>query len=570
MITPPEGNFMLRHIGLSVIALTLASPALAQSIPTMVETPGGRQLVVDGKPYLFMGGELHNSSASSPEYMKPVWNKLAAMNVRSVIGTASWSEIEPREGKFDFTSVDAQIAEARARKMRIALIWFGAFKNAASTYAPGWVRADDKRFPRAMVQGKGKVAFSYAGAMPKPVLSVFGPELVEADRRAFVALMRHLAEVDRDHTVIMIQIENETGLLRDSRDRSAVAQAAWNRPVAPALTAYLAREKAHLRPELAALWKRQGEPRSGTWSQVFGTDWQADEIFMAWGFSSYIEALAKAGKAIHKLPVYANAWLGPQPGQTEAGQYPSGGPVGRVIDVWHAGAPSLDMLSPDVYVPDVKDAFANYHRSDNPLFVPEAQFRTGSLFWALGQHRAIGFSVFGVEDGRVDGQYAQALSLLNPMHSVITAAQAQNRIGGVLLDEGQASTRLDLGGYSVVARDSRALFSSMFLDAGLNPPPPPPPMPSETEGGGIPTPGDSRSFALVIAEGQDTFLVAGKGVTFDFEQAGATIEFDHVEEGTFDADGRWVAGRAINGDERLAVLPHDRIGVTRIRLLHRR
>ncbi|WP_313441054.1 DUF5597 domain-containing protein [Novosphingobium sp.] len=561
---------MLRQTATSALALFLVSPALAEPAPAIVETPGGKQLVVDGKPYLFMGGELHNSSASSPEYMKPVWDKLAAMNVGSVIGTASWSEVEPREGQFAFSAVDAQIEEARARKMRIALIWFGAFKNAASTYAPDWVRADDRRFPRAVTQGKGKAAFSYAGAMPKPVLSVFSPELLAADRRAYEALMRHLAEVDHDHTVIMVQIENETGLLRDSRDRSAIAQSAWNKPVPSALLRHLAREKEHLRPELAQLWKRQGEPRSGTWSQVFGTDWQADEVFMAWGFSSYVEALAKAGKSIHRLPVYANAWLGPQPGQTEAGQYPSGGPVGRMIDIWRAGAPSLDMLSPDVYVPEVKEAFADYHRPDNPLFVPEAQFRTGSLFWALGRHHAIGFSVFGVEDGRLDGQYAQALSLLNPMTAVITAAQSENRIGGVLLEEDQPSATFALGGYTVIARNSRALFSSMFLDAGLDPPPPPPPFPSETEGNGIPIPADPRPFALIISEGKDSFLVVGKGVTFDFEKAGMTVEFGHVEEGRFGTEGQWLAGRAINGDERLAILPHDHIGVTRIRLLNRR
>ncbi|AXB80596.1 glycoside hydrolase (plasmid) [Novosphingobium sp. P6W] len=545
-------------------------PASAQTMPKIEKTAGGRQLVVDGEPYLFIGGELHNSSASSPEYMKPVWDKLAAMNVRSVIGTASWSDVEPREGHFDFTTVDAQIAAARARKIHIALIWFGAYKNATSTYAPSWVRGDAARFPRAVTKSAYKTAFTYVGAMPKPVLSVFSPELLKADRRAFVALMQHLGEVDPEHTVVMIQIENEIGLLRDSRDRSALANVAWSKPVPAALISYMVREKDRLRPELAAMWGRHGQRRSGTWSEVFGTEWEADEAFMAWSFASYVEELAKAGKAVNPLPFYANAWLGPQKGQEQAGLYPSGGPVARMIDVWHAAAPSLDMLSPDVYVPDVKDAFAQYHRQDKPLFVPEAQFRTGSLFWALGHHKAIGFSVFGVEDGRVDGQYPQALALINTMVPVIAAAQAQNRIGAVLLEDGEVSAQMDLGGYNVVARGSQALFSSMLLDAGLQAPPPPPPLPSETEEGGLPAPGDARPFALVIAEGDDRFLVVGKGVTFDFEKGKDIVELDHVQEGTFDAAGKWVPGRAINGDERLAILPADRIGIARIRLVHRR
>ena len=129
---------------------------------------------------------------------------------------------------------------------------------------------------------------------------------------------------------------------------------------------------------------------------------------MAWGFAGYVEALAAAGKAVTPLPMYANAWLGPQPGQPQAGDYPSGGPVARVLDLWKAAAPSLDLIGPDVYVPDVKAVLADYARDDNPLFVPEAQFRTGSLFYALGQHPALGFSVFGVDDGRPDSQLARA------------------------------------------------------------------------------------------------------------------------------------------------------------------
>lgn len=559
----------MRSIHFALALFTCGSSAMAQTVPAFVDTAGGHQLIVDGKPYIFMGGELHNSSASSPAYMKPVWDKLDKMNVRSIIGTVSWSDVEAQEGRFDFATVDAQIAEAQTRDMRLTLIWFGAFKNAASTYAPGWVRSDERRFPRAVTEGEGKSAFTYAGAMAKPVLSVFAPELMAADRRAYVALMTHLAKVDRNHRVIMVQVENEVGLLRDSRDRSPIAQAQWRKPVPAALTDYLTRNKARLRPELAALWKRNGERRSGSWAELFGTDWQADEVFMAWGFASYVESLAKAGKAVHPLPVYANAWLGPQPGQTQAGQYPSGGPVGRMVDVWHAAAPSLDMLSPDVYVPDVKGALADYHRADNALFVPEAQFRTGSLFWAMGRHKAVGFSVFGIEDGRIDGQYAHALAILNPMTPVIAAAQADNRIDSVLLEDGQTSTTLSLGGYRLLARDSRALFASMLLDAGLQAPPPPPPLPSETEGGAIPIAGDSRPFALVIAEGKDSFLLVGQGVTIDFEIDGRKVELESAQEGSFAADGTWRAGRTINGDERLTILPVDRIGVSRVRLLQR-
>lgn len=557
---------ILCRLALSAAAILAVIPAAgAQQLPVIRD----HQLLVDGKPYLALGGELHNSSASSPEYMQPIWDKLQAMHVRTVIGTVSWEDFEPKEGQFDFRAVDAQIAEARKRDMRLVLIWFGAFKNAASTYAPSWVRSNDRRFPRAIAQGTMSEAFTYKGAMPKPVLSVFSPELLKADRTAFVALMRHLAEVDTDHRVIMVQVNNETGMLRDSRDRSALAESAWKAPVPPQLLQYLAAHRSSLKPELDAVWSRQGRRASGTWSDVFGTDWQAEEVFMAWHFASYMEKLAAAGKRELALPMYANGWLGPQEGQPMAGQYPSGGPAKRVLDVWHAAAPSLDMLSPDIYAPNTKEVMADYDHAGNPLFVPEAQFRTGDIFWALGQHRTIGYSVFGIEDGRIDGQLAQAYAELTGMDLVITKAQAEGRIAGVLLDDGKPVV-IKLGGYSITVQETMALLKQMLLDVGLQAPPPPPPLPSETEGPGTrPAPGDGRAFGLVIDEGHDTFLIVGKGFTADFAIGSTLAEVDRVEEGRFDTQG-WKVGRVLNGDERLSIVPTDPIGAIRIKLMRPR
>jgi len=536
-------------------------------LPFLRTTAGGAQLVLDGRPALLVGGQLHNSSASSPGHLLPVWDRLAGMGIRSVIGAASWAQVEPVEGTFDFGTVDAQITEARDRGLRLVLIWFGAFKNAASTYAPRWVRGDVGRFPRAAVRGDTKQVFTYPGAMPKPVLSVFGDELLEADRRAFVRFVEHLAASDPDHVVAMVQVENEVGLLGDSRDRSPGADAAWRARVPQALIDHLDRHGDRLRPELAALWALQGNRRSGTWSEVFGDDWQAGEVFMAWGFASYVGALAEAGKAVLPLPMYANAWLGPQPGQSEAGQYPSGGPVGRAIDLWKAGAPALDLVAPDIYVDDVKPVLLDYDRPDNPLFVPESRLETGRLFWALGHHRAIGFSVFGIDDLRPGSLFAHACALLGEMEDVLTSAQAEGRIAGILLEEGTTEQRFALGGYDVVARNARALLGQMLLDAGVGAPPPPPPPASETEGAAAgPTPADVRPFGLVIEEAPDSFLLVGQGVGLDFSCGSDLVEVDSVEEGSFSA-GRWVPGRLLNGDERLFVLPSDDIAAVRIRLL---
>jgi hypothetical protein len=540
---------------------------MSRPLPFLRETAGGTQLVVDGRPALLLGGQLHNSSPSSPAHMLPVWDRLAGIGIRAVVGAASWAQVEPVEGSFDFSTVDAQITEARARGVRLVLIWFGAFKNAGSTYAPGWVRGDLGRFPRAAVQADKKQAFTYPGAMPKPVLSVFGPELLDADRRAFVRFVEHLAAADPDHVVVMVQVENEVGLLRGSRDRSPDAEAAWQEAVPRELVDHLDAHRGELRPELAALWDRQGNRCSGTWSEVFGEDWEADEVFMAWGFARYVGALASAGKAVLPLPMYANAWLGPQAGQPEAGHYPSGGPVGRVIDVWKAAAPALDLVAPDIYVDDAKPVLREYDRPDNPLFVPESRIETGRLFWALGHHRAIGFSVFGVDDLRPGSQFGRACALLAEMEDVVTAAQAERRIAGILLEDGETEQQFTLGGYDVVARNARALLGQMLLDAGVGEPPPQLPTPSETEGAAVgPTPADARPFGLVIEAAPDTFLLVGQGVGLDFTRGTDLVEVDSVEEGRFEA-GRWVPGRVLNGDERLFVLPADDVAAVRIRLL---
>jgi beta-galactosidase GanA len=234
----------------------------------------GTQLIVDGEPMLLLGGQLHNSSPSSAEYMRPVWDRLAAVHVGTVIGSASWELVEPEQGRFDFSLVDDQIAQARGRDMRLVLIWFGAFKNATSTYAPRWVRADPRRFPRARLDGRSRPVFTYEGGMATPVLSVFSDALLTADRRAFTALMSHLASADQDHTVVMVQVENEVGVLGDSRDRCAEAEAAWQQPVPAALVDYLVAHADTLRPELLDLWSGMGRPTTGTWSSVFGTDWR--------------------------------------------------------------------------------------------------------------------------------------------------------------------------------------------------------------------------------------------------------------------------------------------------------
>jgi len=535
------------------------------TIPHLRRNGSRVQLIVDDRPYLLLGGELYNSASSDPRHFGPVFAELAAAGVSTVIATVSWEQVETTEGSFDFTVLDELLAAARANSVRLVMIWFGAFKNAASTFAPRWVRADRRRFPRAVVRPGQRASFSYEGATPKPVMSVFSPELLAADRKAYRAMLVHLRDHDPHHTVVLIQVENETGLLGDSRDRSVPAELAWHSEVPTALVEAARSSRLPVSVETFATSTGIGSG-GGIWSESSVEETTTDEIFMAWAFASYVGDLAAAGKHIHPLPTYVNAWLGPQPGQEQPGQYPSGGPTHRMRNVWRLAAPAIDFLSPDIYTDEVADVLAAYSAEDNPLFVPEAKLNAGNLFKAIGSHGAIGYCAFGIEDARADSQFLTAQRLLRAASDVVTTAQAHDRIRGVLID-GDTDLTLTLGDLTITARHSARLLRRMLLDAGVEPPVMSEAVVNERKSGSNRfDPSDRRPFGIIIATDDDELLLIGQGFTVDFTLDDGLIEIDEVVELRL-VDGRLTDGRRINGDERLEILPLGGIGAARVRLL---
>src|ERR1035438_7349278 len=245
---------------LTIIALfcfpILAAHAQTSGAPHLEKHGTATQLVVDGKPFLILGAELLNSSSSSLDYMRPVWPRLPAIPLNTVLTPLSWELIEPREGQFDFTLVDGLIDGARQNKLHIVFLWLASWKNGMSSYAPIWVKLDTQRFPRVVDKD---------GA-PVEILSPLGKESMAADARAFAVLMRHIREVDGSaHTVLMMQVENEVGVLGDSRDRSPAANHAFDGQVPKELMAYLRGHRASLIPEFRQVWAASGAPWWGTW-----------------------------------------------------------------------------------------------------------------------------------------------------------------------------------------------------------------------------------------------------------------------------------------------------------------
>ncbi|HVX67019.1 MAG TPA: DUF5597 domain-containing protein, partial [Bryobacteraceae bacterium] len=423
--------------GLALALAALAGAAAAGEIPRLERHGARTRLLVDGKPFAILGGELHNSTASSLEYLEPVWPRLAGLHLNTVLATVSWELIEPQEGQFDWTLVDGVIRQARLHKMRLVLLWFGSWKNGVSSYAPLWVKTDLRRFPRAQNKGGRNL----------DVVSPFCAAARAADARAFRMLMRHLKETDgSEHTVLMVQIENEAGIKRNSRDYSSLAGEAYARPVAPALIRYLTAHRDQLLPETRELWSTNGYRTSGTWSEVFGNSEWMDEAFMAWHFGRYMGTVASEGKKEYPLPMFVNAWL-QGPGQTP-GIYPCGGPVARVMDFWRAAAPEIDLIAPDIYLPDFKGITAEYTRLRNPLFIPEAgrgADAAAKAFYAFGQHGAIGFSPFGIDSVEAGHPIGRAYSLLEALTPAILEDEGNGRMAGVLLEKNEKTT-IDIDG----------------------------------------------------------------------------------------------------------------------------
>jgi beta-galactosidase GanA len=504
--------------------MTVQDAALGASLPQLRRHGSATQLVVDGRPFLVVGGELHNSSASSLAYMEPIWERLVALGLNTVLAPVWWELCEPAEGEFDFTLVDGLLHAARAHGLRLILLWFGSWKNGMSSYMPGWVKRDYRRFPR-LRRADGQAA---------EVLCTLTEANWQADARAFAALLRHLRVVDgTDHTVLMVQVENEVGVLGASRDHAEAANAALAGPVPPELLAHLQQHGADMVPELRARWEAAGGRSAGAWQEVFGDGLETDEIFMAWHYARYVDRVAAAGKAAYPLPLYVNAWLnapvapdaaagGPQPGD-----YPSGGPLPHVLDIWRAGAPHVDLLSPDIYFGDFAQWCRLYTRQGNPLFIPEMRWdEEGArhVFFAVGEHDALGTSPFAVDSLQdpLSAPLIRNYALLRQLAPLILEHQGQGRMTGFVLDAEHPSVTRELGGYVLEIRLAQSFGYSV-----------------------------DRGCGLVIATAPDQFVGAGYGFRVSFRPATpgpARAGIAAVDEGTY-RHGHWIPGRRWNGDE---------------------
>jgi hypothetical protein len=563
---------VLSCVALACCASAIAVQAYAQTaagVPHLEKQGTATQLIVDGKPFLALTGELGNNTASSLENMQPIWSRLVAGNLNCVLAAVSWAQIEPQEGRFDFALVDGLIQEARRNNLKLVFLWFGSWKNGLSSYPPLWVKQDYRRFPRIKIKGGKSIE----------LLSTFSDASRDADARAYRALMRYIKEVDgQQHTVLMMQVENEVGVLRDSRDRSEPANKAFAGPMPKELMDYLQKHKDTLAPELREVWGANGFKASGTWEEVFGPGksdsvdmpiqtnsppldqeeyktgwrklhWPVDEIFMAWQYARYVDKVVTEGKAEYNIPMYVNAWL-QQPNMAWPGTYPSGGPLPQVHDVWRAGAPAIDILAPDLYLEYFDEVCERFTRNGNPLFIPETGTNPANVLTAFGKYGAIGYSPFAIERGvSPDSDLAAVYRLVEQMAPMIAAHQGKDSITAVRLNQGDAPKRVALGNYTL---------ELSYTGRGRVPIAPEPrpqqaqaASPAAQPGRGGAGQAPMEAAAILIAAGPDEYYMGGGGFRIGFTAntpGPATVGLGIVQEGKF-VDGKWVVVRQLGGDD---------------------
>ena len=569
----------------------LASAQALNDIPRLEKRDGMTKLMVDGRPFICVAGELTNTASSDREGTKAAIARMAAANLNTVLTVVSWDLVEPEEGRFDYSMIDYQIEAARAAGVRLIFLWMGSWKNGLSHFPPVWVKANQDRFPR-VVNAQGKTL---------EILSTLGDATRIADAKAFAAVMNHIREVDsKDHTVIAIQVENEVGAMGTTRDFCDAANQAFNGPVPAGLTNYLQQHKDNLLPEMKKIWDAAGDKTSGTWEEVFGRNVprpaddlpvpnnpvrlpraadaelfnHTDEIFMAWNYSRYVGYVAAQGKKEYALPMYVNTWI-VQPNDIGAGDYPSGGPEALVHDIWRAGAPAIDILAPDVYLPQYAETIKRFARGGNPAFNPECRQDANNAWMGFTELNLLCSSPFGIDSLSPDSAFARAYGFINSVSGAI--AEAQNRkdaIKLITLEPGQNPGKVEMGRYvfdftpppvqrragegaAGVAPAVAPVAGAAKASAVAAAPATAPAAQAAAAGGrrdaSVGLSFLNSPFVLIINTGPDEYYFASNG-SYPFQVSpnnipGANIAAAAtIDRGGF-RNGAWVTQRRLNGDD---------------------
>ncbi len=476
-------------------------------------------IFVDGKLFLIRGGEVHNSSSCRLDYMeREVWPFVRDLHLNTLLVPVAWETVEAKEGVYDFSVPEGLLGQARREGMKLVFLWFGLWKNGESTYVPSWVKRDSEKYFRAR----------YRGGLASQTISPLCEEAVQADARAFSAFMRFLHQADgEEHTVLLVQVENEIGFLGSDRDYSAEAEEWFAQRVPQAVAEQFGGE--------------------GTWKDVFGRE--AGEMFMAYYYAAAVEQIAAAGKRVYDLPMYVNAWLNQFP--DVPGNYPSGGPIARNVPVWKTVVQSIDIFAPDIYLSDFDGVCREYTFTGNPLFIPEARrdpVTASNAFYAFGKYNALGFSPFGIEDfirntGNPDAALLERLQIDVSAFTCIDTGKYLRKTYEILeqTEELYLECR-DRGRIHAFIRRNEHERGCILPLEGCD-------LELIYRPKGWEKPGCA---GMVLESGEGEFYIAGCNVEIRLLPATGSndlITLISMEEGRFQ-NGKWETARVLNGDER--------------------
>ena len=554
--------------------------------PCIAEKGNQKVLLVDGKPFIMLAGEVHNSDSSSPAYMEQIWKIAEKLGMNSLLLPVTWEMVEPVEGEFHFEVLDQLIDQAREYGMKIGLLWFGSFKNAECMYAPEWVKRDLERFHRGqIVKGKNKAGRRVSPTLPVTIpyttISYLSENAMQADARTFGKMMQHVREYDEAYgTVITVQVENETGLLGNAREVSDEADAVFAGEVPQEFASYMRSHTEYMEEDVCAAVEAGAE--KGSWRDVFGT--AAEEIFSAYHVASFVEYVAKAGKDAYDLPMAVNCWL--DKAADTPGDYPSGGPVARVHEVWDYCAPSIDVYCPDIYVPYFNKVCDRFVKSGtNPLYIPEAathSYAAPRMVYTVGHYHAMCYSPFGFDDigkpfsaaqGYLFGMDVTDPALKTPQNFEEYAALGKilreampllaERYGTTDLQavcaEREAEKKKSLGlpedmnpmerMMAEAAAATKMIFGDLGVSAGF---------------GGMMRPRNDGALLVCRTKENEVYMIGEQCdiQLFSTDSEKTNLDILRLEEGTFE-NGVFVPGRRFNGDEA-AQLKLDKPGVLRL------
>ena len=484
-----------------ILSALLCAFSLNVSSQTLKRQGNATQLIINGKPMLILGGEVSNSAATSVKDIEEWMPRMKEMGLNTVLVPAYWEFIEPTEGHFDFTLTDKVIAEAKKNDLKVVFLWFGAWKNSMSCYAPSWFKTDTKRFPRSMTRS-GK---------PLEIASVFSDNVFNADCKAFTTWLRHTKNVSNG-TVIMIQIENEIGMLEDARDYSPEAQ------------------------EEFAKWKGKD------------TGLDNDERFMATHYARYVEKMAQAARKIWDIPFYVNAAMNSR--GRKPGEYPSAGPLAHLMDIWKKEAPTVDFMAPDIYDTGFASWASQYATDNNPLFIPETKCCENSgvrALYTFGEYEALGFSPFAIDQTskEISDNIRDTYGLLKQLSPLFFNYQGKGAMHGLLFDQENKERVIDDDGIKIIARHNFTLpWDPRATDGSVWP-----------EGGG-----------LIIRLSPLEYIVAGNGIVVEFK---TEKEYEQTTDQKLGEDGFAEKGNGEKGKaktsfkgKRLGFLSVDQVNIS--------